>query len=170
MSLLDTLKLGTDNHKLIKWPGTSQDVVVRILSEHDRMEATIATERLLKGEKLESSLTTADQYDTERCIQILYRALRDPSNLETPVANNITEFRKGITREDMKMLISEYTTYEQDCSPSPDNLTEEEFDHLLLEVKKNPGTLSGSSLSSSTLKRLITTLASRPQELPQANG
>jgi len=169
MSLIEKLKLGTRNKKLIKWPGDDTEVLMRILSEHERMEAMFSAERLFKTEKIEPTLTTADQFDTEKCVQILYRAIRDPAT-EEPIATSITEFRKSITREDMRMLISEYTVFEQDCSPSPSNLSEEEFDKILRDIKKNPETLSSSNLSSSMLKKLIITLASQPVTLPKDSG
>lgn len=169
-SFLEKIKLGTSNSKAIKWPGTDTDVCLRILSEQDRMEALFAAERLFKSEKIESNLMTAEQYDNEKIIQILYRALRCMDNQEQPLASSITLFRKAITREDTKVLISEYINYEQECSPSPGNLGPEAFDKLLLDIKKNPATISTNILSLQTAKRLLLTLVSPPQSLPTDNG
>ena len=169
-SFLERLKAGTSNSKLINWPGKEDKVCLRILSEQDRMEAVFAAERLFKNEKVETNLMTAEQYDNEKVIQILYRALRAADNQEQPIAPSITVFRKSITREETKVLISEYINYEQECSPSPGNLSQEAFDKLLLDIKKNPATISTSIFDLQIAKKLLLTLASQPQSLPLDNG
>lgn len=169
-SLIEKLKLGTDNTKLIKWPGSDTQVALRIISEQARMEASFATERLFKSEKIENNLMTADQYDTEKVIQILFRALRCPDDLDKPVFPSITEFRKALTREDMRLLIAEYTGFENECSPSPENLSDEDFDKIFREVKKNAATTTSNIGSMSTLRRLIITLVDQPVSSLKDNG
>ena len=168
--LLETLKLGTDHVKLINFPGTDKKVAIRILSTHDLQMATFATERLFKSEKIEVNMVSAAEYDAEKAIQILYLALKDPQNLDQSICKNVTEFRKALTKNERDILIDEYITFEKDCSSSLDMLSNEEFDRLVAEVKKKPETIQTNSLSTATLKRLITTLASQPVTLPADNG
>jgi hypothetical protein len=169
-SFLEKIKLGTSNSKLTKWPGTEQDVCIRILSEQDRMDAIFATERLFKNDKIETNLVTAEAFDNEKVIQILYRALRCPESLDQPVAPSISVFRKSISREETKVLISEYINYESECSPTPGNLSDEEFDKLLRDLKKNSEQTLTSITSLSIAKKLLLTLVSQPVTLPQVNG
>lgn len=170
-SLIEKLKLGIDNPpKIIKWPGSDVQVALKIISEQARMEASFATERLFKSERIDSNLMTADQYETEKVIQILFRALRCPDDLDKPVFPSITDFRKALTREDMRILIAEYTGFESECSPSPENLSPEEFDKLLLEVKKNAATTTSNISSMSTLRKVIISLVDLPVSSLKDNG
>ena len=170
MSLLDTLKLGTKNCKMVKWPGTDTEIAMSILSQQQIQDAVFATERLFKGEKIEMNMGTADEYDSELSTQKLFRSIHDPKDMDKPVATTITEFRKALTREDRTVLIEEYLAFEKECSPSPDNLTNDEFDQLLSDLKKTPHETLGRITSISTLKKLLLIMASRPVTLPAVNG
>jgi hypothetical protein len=75
-----------------------------------------------------------------------------------------------LTRDEKKLLADEYMSFERECSPSPDNLSNDEFDRLVEQVKKTPGETTGSITSISTLRRLVTFLASPPANLPADNG
>lgn len=169
-TFLERIKLGTANTKLINWPGTNEKVAMKILSEQDRMEIDFSVDRLYKSEKVEVNLITTSHYEPEKFVQILFRCLRCPDDLDRPLANSITDFRRALTREDTKVLISEYVAFEQECSPSPENLSPEDFDKLLLEVKKNPDTTIGNITNLTTAKKLLLTLAVQPPNLPPDNG
>ena len=168
--LLDKLKLGTSNIKLVKWPGSDVQVTLRILSQQDVQEAHFATERLFKSNKIEISMVTADEYTSEKSTQILFRCIRNPENLETPICNTIEEFRRSITRAERDVLIEEYLGFEAECSPSPDNLSNDEFDKVLSDLKKKPAETLGNITSISTLKKLLLIMASPPVNLPRDNG
>jgi len=169
-SLIEKLKLGTDNTKLINWPGSEQKVLLRILSQKDIQDASFAAERLFKAEKIETNMMTATTYEEEQATQLLFKSLRDPERQDEPIATNITEFRKALTKEEKTQLVGEYMTFERDCSPNPDNMSDEEFDKVLQDVKKNPASIDSLNCSSSLLRRFITILASPPQRLPTDNS
>jgi hypothetical protein len=168
--LLQRLKLGSDNVKLIDWPGTDKKVALKILSQQDTQLAAFDTERIFKSNKIEISMVTAEEYESEKSTQILYRALRDPEKLSEAIAGTITEFRSLLSREEKKLLIDQYLAFESECSPSPDNLSNEEFDRLVESVKKKVEQTLGSVSNIGTLKRLITTLVSQLSSLPQVSG
>jgi hypothetical protein len=159
-SLLSRIKLGTANTRLVKWPGTDQLVTLRILSLQERQEAAFATERHFKTSGVDVNLATASTYEEEQATQTLYRALRDPA-VNAPVAKTISEFRAAVTREEKGALIDEYLAFERDCAPSPENLTADEFDKFLTEVKKNAAEMLSASYSTSMLKKLCTSLVSQ---------
>jgi hypothetical protein len=169
-NFLSKLKLGTDNIKIIKWPGTNTEVALKILSEQDRMEISIATEHLLKQEKVENNFNNSDIYTAENFCQMLYRVLRSPDNLDTPICSSISTFRKSLTREDTKVLVAEYLAFESECSPAPENLSSSDFDALLLRVKKNATETISSITSISLLKKLLAFTVNPPVNLPQGNG
>jgi hypothetical protein len=159
--LLSTLKAGTDNVKLIKFPKSETPIALKILNQKELQDAAFCTERLFKTEKIDVNLMTSEEYSSEKATQILFRCIRDPENLEQGIAPNITVFRASLTRNEKEYLIGEYLAFEKDVSPSPDNMSNEEFDKILLDVKKNPEDITGKIFSSSMLKKLITTLVSQ---------
>jgi hypothetical protein len=167
--ILQKLKAGTDNIKIIKWPGTSTDVALRILSQRDQQDALFATERLFKSEKIDVHMVTAEEYENEKTTQILFRALRDPQKIDDSIVANVTEFKTLLSREEKRVLIEEYLLFESECSPSPENLSADEFDKIFTALKKNAPETIGSITSSSTLKRLITTLV-KQLEISQSDS
>jgi hypothetical protein len=169
-NFLQKLKLGTNNVKMIDWPGTDTKVTLRILSQQQLQEALFDSERLFKVSKIETNLMTAQAYQEEESTQILYRSLRDPINLDEPIAPNITEFRKALTVNEKKILIDEYRSFDAECNPSPDNLSEEDFDRLVADLKKKPEETVSNILSLSIAKRLLLITASAPMRLPKVNS
>jgi hypothetical protein len=159
-NLLSRIKLGTANTKMVKWPGSEELVSLRILSLQERQEAGFATERHFKTSGIDLNMATAPDYDEEKAVQMLWRALRDP-NGNVPLCKSIGEFRCALTREDKTTLIDEYLTFERDCAPSPDNLTEDEFDQFVSELKKTPDEILSGNYSTSMLKKLCRSLASQ---------
>ena len=168
--LLNKLKAGTDNVKIIKWPGTETDVALRILSQRDHQDAAFATERLYKQEKIDISMVTAEEYESEKATQMLYRALRDPQKLEEPVTATITEFRGLLRIEEKRALVAEYLGFEGECSPSPENLSAEEFDKVFTALKKNATETLGNITSTSTLRRLVRTMVDQLQNSQSDSG
>jgi hypothetical protein len=140
--ILAKLKQGTNHIKLSVFPGTTQAIAFKILSQQDLQDAAFATERLFTSSKIELNLASAQEYDEEKSTQILFRALRDPAKQDETVAPDITTFRKLLTREEKAVLIDEYLTFEKDCSPRSDTLSSEEFDKLVSDLKKKPDSIS----------------------------
>ena len=169
-SLLQKLKLGTANVKIICWPGSEQKIALKILSQQDHQEAAFACDRHFTQQKIAISMVTADEYDVEKSMQVLYRALRNPESLDEPIATTMTEFRAAITREEKNKLIEEYLAFETDVSPQGDRMSGDEFDALVASLKKNPQQSVGSISSLSTLRRLCAFMASQPLTLPAVNG
>jgi len=159
MSLLEKLKSGKRNVRLIKFPGTDHDVALRVLSNAEVQEALFATEGRFKQKKIEVSATTVEAYEDENTIQILTRALRDPKDPEQPFAANVDQLREMITLEEKNDLVREYDAFENEVSPSAKTIDDDELDRIFDEVKKKPET--GSSLNIYTLRKLIIYLASR---------
>jgi hypothetical protein len=167
MSLLERLKKGTDNKKTIVFPGTSEEVVVSVLSEGARQEAHFAAEQHFKRKGIEVTMSTADAYETERTIQILYRALSDQE--EKPLARTVDEFRNLLTVDEKDRLVDEYLVFENECSPNPEKRSESELENLYQEIKKKPETI-GSFSSIGTARQLISYLVNRLASSPADSG
>lgn len=164
--LLQRLKQGSAATKMVMWPGTKQGVLMHVLSQQEHQDATFATERLFKSDKIDVNLVTANEYESEQVTQMLYRALRDPEKPQEPIASSITDFRRALTKDEKKYISDEYLAFESEISPSPDNLSNDEFDKLLSDLKKNASQTVGSISSTATLKKLLLTMASQPPSVP----
>lgn len=169
MSLLEKLKAGTRNIRVLKFPGTDEDVAVRVLSAQEIQDSVFAAETLFKKAEVDVSASTLDAYEDERTTQILWRALRDPENQKEPFAATVAELRKGLTRAEKSILADLYNEFEKECSPDFMAMTDTEFEELFETVKKNPEQLT-SNLSSPMLRGLLRYLASRPSTLPTGSG
>lgn len=172
MSLLEKLKAGKKNVKLVDFPGTDEKIAITVLTEAEIQAAAMETERLFKKAGLDLSAGTADAYQAEQNTQLLFRALVEPEpgadGTRRPRFSTADELRSLVTRLAKDALTDEYNAWEQECGPDPMTLGEQELDALFEAVKKNP--LHGSALSISTLRRLVIYLASRPSTSPEASG
>jgi hypothetical protein len=173
--LLKTIKAGTDNVKLLDWPGTDKKIALRILSINELQSASFATERFFSGEKIstnmaQGSVAMVDEYESERVTQVLYKALRDPEHLDQPVAANITEFRSLLTSAERELLGKEYMAFERETSPSPENLTNEELEQVYQDIKKNAQQTIMNVSSISTARKLLTCLVKQLTNLQKDSG
>lgn len=168
MSLLAKLKAGTRNTKTIKFPGTEEKIVLRILSEAERQEALLVAEQHFKAKKVEINLATSDIFEAENTLQLLYRAISDPDG--NPIIKTVDEFRSNITRDEKDLLTEAYLDFEQESSPSPARMSAEKFESLLSDLKKNPEIIIGSVSSLGIARRLITSLVNQLSRLQTANG
>jgi hypothetical protein len=168
-NLLSLLKKGVNARTVTKWPGTDYAIELRVLSDQDKQEAAMAVATLYQNAGIKVGLENVDDYEAERTVQILMRAVLDPATHQ-PLTNDITEFRRLLTSDVAAQLLAEQAEWQRKCSPSPYEMKPEEFDALLLAVKKNAETTLGSVTSIATLKRLVKSLAALPPSLPMASG
>jgi len=167
-SRLAVLKAGKANFRVLPFPGLEAKVGMVVLSLNESQAAVIAADLYLAGEGLKFTEFTSEVYADEVNTQLLFRLLREPDNQDKPFAATVEEVRTSITRAEKNALITEYNEFERDCSPKLADLSDQQLDELVDEVKKNPETLS--YLDTSTLKRLITFLADRPVKSRKASG
>jgi len=154
-NILEQLKLGTANVRLIDFPGTTRKVALRVLSIAERQEAVFSTERHFKAEKIETSMVTANEYDAEVATQMLFRALRDPEKLTDAICPTLIQFRQLISRDEREMLMDSYLAFEKEVSPTPETLSGDEFDRVVSELKKKQDITILNSLSIHTLRKLV---------------
>lgn len=174
MGLIEKLKAGKNNVRIIKFPGTDEDIGITVLTEAETQDAVFAAERVFKDAGIEVSATTIGAYQSELNTQILFRCLANPEKKKPDGTRerffkDLREFKSLLAREVKDSLIEEYNSFESECSPSPLKMTEDEFDRLFDELKKSPQTV-GKGLNLKTAKGLIIYLASRPAILPKVSG
>lgn len=172
MNLIEVLKAGKKHIKTLKFPGTEFEVGLCVLTDGEVQDAVFSTEQRFKEKGIEITATTLATYNRELNTQMLFRALVDPlkqrpDGTYEPIFKKVDELRLA-TADQKNELIEEYNAFEAQCSPSPVKMTDDEFDALFEDIKKNP--LTGNDLSLQTARRLILYLASRPQNLPKDSG
>jgi hypothetical protein len=161
MSLLAKLKAGTTNHKIVKFPGTEENVRVRLLSTDETQLANIECEQWLKKENLDVTPTTIHYLEQERNVRQLFRALRNEEG-DAGLADSLNEFRSLMTLTDLDFFAQIYQSIEAESSVNPFEMDEQKFESLVADVKKNAKMTIGNITDISTLKKLCLTLASRP--------
>ncbi len=161
MGVLEVLKSTARVKELIDWPDKNAGikVVIKTLTEQDFSEAKRETDKLFKDRKIGAE--NADAYEAEFETQLLHRAIFDPENEDKPLCS-ITEFR-GLLRPEIKDALAEkLDNLHEENSPDPDKLSDEKYNAVVAEVKKNAEKAVMNISSINTLKRLIVTLASQP--------
>lgn len=169
MSLLQKLKAGKKNVKIIKFPGEDVEVALQVLTGQEIQDAVFAAQNLFKKADMEVITSTFDAYEDERTTQILFRALRDPEDTKNSFATTVGELRAMLTNEEKNILVIQYMEFEKECSPNFSELPEAEFEELWEALKKNPDRPLN-DLSLGMLTGLLHYLASRPQRSPKDNG
>ena len=174
MNLIEKLKAGTRNVKLTTWPGTENRIGIRVLTEAEVQAAHFDTELLFKQRGIEFTAATVDAYQSEQNTQVLSRAIVDPELKDkagdpAKIFKNADELRGLLSHPDVKAVLTrEYNDWQTECSPDLETMTEERYEELFAEVKKNPSILSSSS--SATLRGLIIYLAARQAKLRKVSG
>jgi hypothetical protein len=164
---LHKIKAGINNTAECKWPGTDITIRIRLLTNQDILESSLAADKTFRDCGSDVSVQNIKIYEAEKDIQHLYRATSDLDG--NSLAPNIAEFRKLLTVSDKEWLIERYNALDAECNPSADTMSDEDFDFLVESVKKNPAAVSKLS-SIYTLKRLARFLASAPVSLQTGNG
>lgn len=145
MSLLQKIKSGKKNYKIIKFPGTDENVAIVLLSSD---ETTMAK---LKADEFNKKNNITDEIYLDKSIQeyIIFYALRDPEDLNKKVAESIDELKQSITVNDLAYLMIEYTNLSNETNPLINSLTEEMFEELKKTLEKTSlKDLNGESLLS----------------------
>ena len=133
---------------------------MRILTERDYQDAGWAANALLDEFKTELKTSNADLFESEKATQLLLRFIVDPDT-KKPVFSSAEEVLATLTRADRNFIGTAYFDFEKEHSPSERTMSEREFDALLEEIKKKPGTPRLSGLSGAMLKRLVSSLAAQ---------
>lgn len=158
-SLLAKLKAGKDNVKVVKFPGTDQDVAIQVLTNGEKQRGALETERYFEAEKIKISATGLKVYNDELNTRLLFQALRDPDDHERSFAGSVGELRDMLTTDEKDLLLEEYDALETEVSPTEEAMTDEALEEFLATVKKNPTVLNASSLP--MLRRLSVFMAAR---------
>ena len=158
--MFDALSVSELPIKEFPFPGTGAPVSMKVLT-CERLElAKFETERYFEQEKIPYGPATAESYVFEKTLRLLFYALRTAQG--HPLAETLKVFKQNMTHELVETLIEIYQEHERAVSPNPDHMSEEDFEGLVDEVKKNPEEVLSLFSSSIILKRLIIILVNQP--------
>lgn len=132
MSILQKIKNGKNNYKIINFPGTDEKVALVILSSQELTNCKINADRYIE----ENKITDEDYKDIILQQYIMYNALRDKDNIENKIASSIDEFISLIDNNELAFLQVQYNMFMQDNSPFLNAITEEQFEELKKTLEK----------------------------------
>lgn len=159
MDLIDKIKAGSQATKDINWPGSENMIRIRLCNESDFLLASQQTDKIFEGTRIAAE--NVDQYSAEKETQLLFRAILDPTT-DKQLFTNITEFRSVLTPEIKNILGEALDALHEEYSPDPETISEEDFDKLVQDVKKNAEAIENVS-NIFTLRKLVRYLTSQLQ-------
>lgn len=142
MSLLQKIKNGKKNFKVIDYPNSTEKVAIAILSSDEMTDCKIKSEQYIKKISIE------DESYRDVILQqfIVYNCLRDKDNINQKIAESIEDIR-GLDNVELMYFMSQYNMLVQDTSPFLASVTEEMFEELKKTlVKMSWKDLNGESL------------------------
>ena len=166
-SLLARLKAGYKNTKMVNWPGTDEEIRITLPNEQVLLEASEAVDKIFETRRVGTH--NVDDYEAEKLTQQLYRVIEDPATGKS-LTSKITEFRWLLTPEVKVALADEFRQFADECDPNPSNLSDEAFDTLFEQVKKNSKTILGNVSSIFTARKLINALVEELSSLRTDSG
>lgn len=168
-TLLERLKASANIRRRVPWPGCDAEVMLRLPTEQDQIEASLAADRLYRDAKLDIGMHNVQDREAEQTTQLLWLCTLDPATGKQLCAS-IADFRRLLVGDVRAALVEALAAMQQECSPRLDNLNAEQFDALLCTVKKTPERALSNVSSICLLRKLCAYLAAQPSSSQTANG
>ena len=164
---MDITKLmrGSDSRRSIDWPGSDKKICIRVLSEHDYIEAEEYCDSIYAKDR-PVNLGNVDERNALRDTYCMYLAIVDDKGIK--IFPDFTTFTDYCTPEVRAVLIAAQNEWQAECAPAIDRMTDDQMDDLLNSIKKNIETVR-SITDSRLLRRLIISMVSRQQKLPMVS-
>lgn len=157
-------------YKLIDFPRTGEDgqpigqVAIRILTQAEQLAASAAAEKVARDVLKEQN---KDTYGYERvyadgvCVELLYRACRDPENLQQTAFPTPKDVREKLTTEECAVLFRNYLTAQLELGPSIYELSDEEAEAWIDRLVEGGSFAPLDSATSDVVKLLTMYMAFR---------
>lgn len=166
-NLIGILKAGGNHKEPFTWPGTDKQLSIKIATEQDNTEASKAASDFFKGYPIGHE--NIREFETEKLIQILFRCIIDPETNERAF-KNITDFRESLTPEIVSFLDDEHDIIHEKYAVNPDEMTDEQFDKFVDDLKKNYETTISNISNIHDARKLIIYLVKRLNKSQEASG
>lgn len=134
MNIIEKLKAGKSNFKLVTFPGTDIKVEMRVLSHSEIQQAELETIKYFEGQDIKCNETTIDLYDSEKVIRKLFKSL----TFNSQSIGTLDEFKSVLTPEVYDYLDEQLDSLHEECSPDLTKLSDERAKELIEAVKKKP--------------------------------
>ena len=161
-------------HKIVPFPrnmpGTDTavgEIALWPLSQEEQMaanaEADRFTKKLLKDpqQKDQANLGYHHTYSNEVAVQVLYRACRNPKNLEQPAFPSPTQMRQKLSTDEIGVLFNQYCTVASEIGPIVAYLSKEEREGLITRLADGGSMYPFDSLSWEQQRALVSFMASQ---------
>jgi hypothetical protein len=143
------------------------DLAVWPLTQEEQMaanaEADRWTKKLLKDpqQKDQANLGYHHTYSNEVAIQVLWRACRDPKNIERPAFPSPAQMRAKLSTDEVGVLFSQYLTVQAEIGPIVAYMSKDERDAWILRLQEGGSAFPFDSLSWEQQRILVTSMASQ---------
>jgi len=111
----------------------------------------------------------AAYYDAEKANRILHKVVTSDSDGRERIGT-YDQFQTLLTPEVRDILEDIQTSFQDECSPDPDAMSDEDFEKLIEEVKKKPNEAVNVLCSIFVLRRLSIYLVNQVLNLQQGNS
>jgi hypothetical protein len=143
--------------ELAVWPLTQEEQMAA------NVEADRWTKKLLKDpqQKDQANLGYHHTYSNEVAIQVLWRACRDPKNIERPAFPSPALMRAKLSTDEVGVLFSQYLTVQSEIGPIVAYMSKDERDAWILRLQEGGSAFPFDSLSWEQQRILVTSMASQ---------
>lgn len=162
-SLATRLARGRDLRHRTNWPGSDVPIDIAVLTYAQRTEAQAAALTALEARGIDDGRPAPQhsaQAAAEHMVQILARAVRDPSDGRQVFASAV-ELGTTATEDEISALWEEYSGFRRSVDPELEELSDEAFDEFVETVKKKGETADWRDIASSMPKPLLLSLVAR---------
>lgn len=155
-SFLERIRAGVKNTTTVIFPGSDQEVTMRIASRDEIMEANFATEAIFARRKIGVQAHNLLSFEAESTLQVLFRVLTDSEG--KPLAPTVDRFRALVSDKDIDELANMYKAFESEVSPSVESMDTEQIKEFIADLKKKPEKMIGCVSSLPFARKLISSL------------
>lgn len=143
--------------ELEMWPLTQEEQMAC------NAEADKFTKRLLKDpqKKDEANLGYHHSYTNEVAVQVLYRACRDPKDINRPAFPSPSQMRTTLSTDEVGVLFNQYCTVQQELGPIVAEMSAEEREAWIVRLQEGGTAFPFDTLSWEAQRTLVLSMASQ---------
>ncbi len=139
------------------WPLTHGELIESNAAAEQRMRALFKDE----NKKDELNLGYQHSFANELAVQHLWRACRDPENIEKPAFPSPKAMSIQFTGDEIGVLYNHYLTIQSELGPITSSLSDEEYEALVRRIAEGGNSDPFDTLSWDLQRTLVVSLASQ---------
>lgn len=143
MSILQKIKSGKNNYKLVDFPGTDEKIAIVILSSSQTEICKLKTEEYI----VKHIITDETYKDMVLQRHLSYEFMRDKDDRNKKVVDNVDEVGELLDISELAYMVTQYNLFSQENSPFLNAVNTEQFEALKKTLPTmNLNDLNGESL------------------------